>query len=184
MSTHLSPDQINAAINTAARQMTSAAPSSDLRARVMSRIDVSDATRPRWGWRLAIAGGAIATLVAIAATYDLGGRFASPTETGVSVAGKTTPEVVHPTNPTAATVPSSPVLSTASVQRIASRSTAFEVSAAELEWRARAVQALDEVAALTVDPLEQSGLSINPIDITPLSVAPLTVPAIGSSGSK
>ena len=106
------------------------------------------------------------------------------------MASETTPEVGRaaevgrPANPTDTAIPSSPLLSTASVQGAALRGVTFEVSAAELEWRSRAVQALDEVAALTMEPLEQSRLSINPIDITPLSVAPVTVPAMGSSGSK
>ena len=44
-----SPDEVdvNLAINTAARHMTSAPHSPELRARVMSRID---AAQPRWHW--------------------------------------------------------------------------------------------------------------------------------------
>lgn len=182
------PDEINAAINSAARQMTSAPSPSDLRARVMSRIDATPA-RSAWGWRFVFAGGAIASVAVVIAV-----RLASPNATapiGVAVApgvvspnGLVSPKPKGEADPTAAPIASSPLLSTASVQRIAARSTTVEVSAAELEWRARSVKALAQPDALTVDPLESSRPDISPIDITPLSVAPVTVPAIGSNGSK
>lgn len=174
--TPLSSDDINAAINTAARRMTSAVPSSDLRARVMSTIDLP---QRRWGWRLAIAGGAIGavalTSVAVWRTSGSANVIAPPVMQTASVAQNVAP------NPTAAPVVSSPLLSTASMQRAATPRVVFTPSAEELAWRARAVQALEQPVALVVEPLEQPRLSIDPIGITPLSVAPLTVGGAGAS---
>lgn len=149
----------------------------------MSEIDATPARSP-WAWRFVFAGGAIAS-VAIVVAIQLASP--KPAETVAVAPGlvspKLTPGASAKADPTTAAIASSPLLSTASVQRIA-QSTTFAVSTAELEWRARSVEALAQPAALTVDPLESSRLSITPIDITPLSVAPLTVPALGSNGSK
>lgn len=179
-----SSDELNAAINTAARQMTSAAPSPELRARIMSRID---AAQPRWGWRLAIAGGAIGAVI-LAATLRVSPKseapamvaVASPMTTGPA-SPKPTPEALAKADPTGSPVASSPLLSTVSMQRAATRTAVFSPSAAELEWRARAVQALELPAALIVEPLEQPRLSIDPIDITPITIAPLNTGGAGAS---
>lgn len=171
-----SADEINTAVNTAARRMTSVPPSADLRARVMRRID---AAQPRWGWRLAIAGGAIGAVTLTTAvlwrTPGSSNVNAPVTAQAASIAQNAG------VNPTPAPVVSSPLLSTASAQRAATRQAVFTPSAEELEWRARAVQALEQPAALVIEPLEQPRLSIDPIDITPLSVAPLTVPFLASN---
>ena len=178
-------DELNAAINTAARGMTSATPSPELQARVMAKID---AAQPRWGWRLAVAGGAIAGVAILVATLRVSPKpdapamvaVASPMTTG-PVSPKPTPEALAKADPTAAPIASSPLLSTVSVQRAATRTTVFSPSAAELEWRARAVQALEQPAALIVEPLDQPRLSIDPIDITPITIAPLNTGGAGAS---
>lgn len=171
-----SANDITTAINTAARRMTSAPPSSELHARVMSKID---APQPRWGWRLAIAGGAIASVAIVVAI-----QLASPAAPGL-VSPKPPQEVVSSAaeaKPTATTIASSPVLSMASASGAATSRTVFAPSAGQLEWRARAVQALEQPAALVVEPLDATRQQIEPIDITPLSVAPLTVPVLNSGG--
>lgn len=183
-----SSDELNAAINTAARGMTSSTPSPELRARVLSQLD---AAQPRWGWRLPIAGGAIASVAILVALQLVAPKpeapamvaVASPMTTG-PVPPKPTPEALAKADPTAAPIASSPLLSTVSVRRAATRTTVFSPSAAELEWRARAVQALEQPAALVVEPLEQQRLSIDPIDITPLTVAPLAASGAGGAGNK
>lgn len=173
-----STNDLNAAINTVARRMTSAAPSSDLRARIMATID---APQPRWGWRLAIAGGAIGVVALTTAIV-----WRTPVAPATQIAAA--PPVAAPTSriadPTATPIASSPVLSTASVRHSATQRVVVMPSAEELAWRARAVQALDQPDALVVEPLEHPRLSIDPIDITPLSVAPLTVPVLNSGGSQ
>ncbi len=167
--------------------MTSAAPSPELRARIMSRID---AAQPRWGWRLAIAGGAIGAIgaVILAATLRVSPTSEAPAMVAVAspmtagpVSPKPTPEALAKADPTATTIASSPLLSTVSMQRAATRTAVFSPSAAELEWRARAVQALELPAALIVEPLEQPRLSIDPIDITPITIAPLNTGGAGAS---
>lgn len=175
----LTHEELQAAINTAARRMTTAAPSSDLRARVMTRID---AAPPRWGWRLAIAGGAIG---AVALTSIVMWRASSATAVIAPAATQSASasQNVEP-HPTAAPIVSSPLLSTPSVARTATERVIFTPSAEELAWRERAVQALEQPAALVVAPLEQPRLTIDPIDITPLSVAPLTVPGMGGASNK
>jgi hypothetical protein len=106
----------------------------------------------------------------------------SSTSSGVDVASPMTSGLVSPkpeasakADPTAPPIVSSPVLSAASARRAATRRVVFTPSAEELAWRARAVQPLEQPAALGVEPLAQPRLTIDAIDITPLSVAPLTV---------
>lgn len=174
-------DEITVAINVAARRMTAAPPSPALRARVMSRIDVLDrrATAVRWGWRLAMAGGAIGAVALSTAVM-----WHEPTASVPPVV-----DVAASATPSTAPIAAPPVLTTPDVtivvpmpQRAAQ--TAFAVSAAELEWRARAVPALAEPDALHVEPLQQPALTVAPLDIAPLTVSPLVVVTTGAGGSK
>ena len=174
--TSFTPDELNAAINTAARDMTSSAPSSELRARVMSRIDATP--RWHWGWRLAIAGGAIgAVALTTAVMWDRGAahvpRVVDVTTSAVS------PETALPAD-FALSAPG--VTVTVAMPQHATQT--FVVSTSELEWRARVVPALSEPDALHVAPLQNTELVLVPLDITPLSVPPLASAASGVGGSK
>jgi hypothetical protein len=71
-------------------------------------------------------------------------------------------------------------MSMAVATRNAARRVTYEVSAAELEWRARGLQALAGPVAQQVNALEHPALAIEPIDVAPLVVAPLTVPALAN----
>jgi hypothetical protein len=163
-------DELNAAINTAARRMTHAAPSSDLRVRVMSRID---AAQPRWGWRLAIAGGAIGAVALSTAVMWRGQPSSVPA--AIDVASSATPAAM----PAVLTATDTVVVP---MPRRAART--FTVTASELEWRARAVPALAEPDALHVAPLQNTELTVTPLDIAPLTVPPLASATTGAGGSK
>ena len=178
--THPTSDHINAAINVAARRMTSAPPSGNLATRVMTHIERLDdrARRSRWGWRFAIACGAIG---AVALTTVVLWKTPAVKIAGEPQLAATAPNVVA--NPTTAPIVSSPVLSTVSVKHAARRGITFAVSAAELEWQARAVPALERPDALQVEPLTRPEIAVEAIDITPLSVAPLTVTALSGTGA-
>lgn len=163
-------DELNAAINTAARQMTSAAPSPELRARVLSTLD---AAQPRWGWRLAIAGGAIGVVALTTAVMWHGQPASVPTvvDMASSATPAAMPEIVTATDTVIVPMP----------QRVART---FTVTASELEWRARAVPALAEPEALHVAPLTNTELTVAPLDIAPLTVPPLASVTTGAGGSK
>ncbi|MEI6244845.1 MAG: hypothetical protein WCQ64_07335 [Acidobacteriota bacterium] len=163
-------DELNAAINTAARRMTSATPTSDLRARVMSQID---APRTRWGWRLAIAGGALGVVALTTAVMWHGQPASVPTvvDMASSATSAAMPEIVTATDAVVVPMP----------QRAART---FTVTASELEWRARAVPALAEPEALHVAPLTNTELTVAPLDIAPLTVPPLASVTTGAGGSK
>lgn len=172
-SPRFTPDELNAAINTAARRMTAATSSPDLRDRVMSRI----AATPRWhwGWRLAMAGGAIgAVALSTAMLWD---RQPLPAAITTDVASSAPPsatvaeDIALRAPDVAVTVP------------MPHAATAFSVSATELEWRARSVPALGEPDALHVAPLPSLELTVTPINIEPLSVPPLASGSSGAGGS-
>lgn len=175
-----SDDDINAAINIAARRMMDTAEPQELRARVMARVAVAERRSFGWSWRLAMAGGGIgaAVIMTVALWPSSTGRstIASP----VLNTAQTNPAVAAPvlaTHPTDSTIGASPVVSTMATRR-ARTSKAITVSAAEMEWRERAVTALEAIDPLHVEPLTHESIGIESIDIAPLVVAPLTVTAI------
>jgi len=175
MSTRPTSDEINAAINTAARRMTAAAPSGDLRARVMTRIDARQA---RWGWRLAIAGGAIGA-AAMASTPFWRTAVHAPVTTPAplaSVAAAASPESAS----TVWMAPASHVTVVIVVQPNNPPATTFVPSAAERDWQTRAVSQLPALTALSIDLMAQPALNIDPISIAPLVVPPLSADAAGS----
>jgi hypothetical protein len=47
-----------------------------------------------------------------------------------------------------------------------------------VEWRARAIPALDGVAALELDHIQPEELSISQLNVTPLDIAPIVIPSI------
>ncbi len=172
-----SADDISAAINTAARRMTSAAPSGNLRARVMTHITRLDnrARRRRWGWRLAIAGGAIGA-AALTTAVPCKPPEATPAPTtsasiAVGASAETTPTfwVAPPSHVTVVTIIGVP-----------GRATVLASSAGEIGWEARAVPRLHAPDALEIDRIDQSSLNIEPIDIAPLVVPPLPADGAGS----
>lgn len=179
---------IDAVIDNAAARLTDAAPSDDLRARVMARIAM--AHRSRMPWRYVLAGGA---LVGAALIGVVGLRSASP----VAMPGADSTRASAAPDPTHVPLASSPLpsVTTARVEQehagTSARATVANVTsvtnvanvtgvansamgAAETAWRARATPALARPAALEVDSLE-----LRSIDITPLGVAPLVVPPLG-----
>lgn len=168
-------DELNAAINIAARQMTTTPSSPELRARVMARIAVQ--SRWGWGWRLAFAGGAIGAAALTAAVMWPTQPTAVPAL--VDVAATAAPaaapialrEVVTASDSVVVPMP----------QRAAQ---AFAVTTSELEWHARSVPALAEPDALHVAPLLNTELTVAPIEIAPLSVPPLATITTGAGGSK
>jgi hypothetical protein len=173
-------DDVTIAINVAARRMTAAAPSTELRARVMSRIDVLDrrASAVRWGWRLAMAGGAIgAVALSTAVMWHEPPASVPPV---VDVAASATPPAAPAAAPAVLTAPNVTVI----VPMPQRAPHTVVVSAAELEWRARAVPALAEPDALHVAPLQHTELTVAPLDIAPLTVPPLAVVTTGAGGSK
>lgn len=174
-----SPDEVDVhlAINTAARHMTSASHSPELRARVMSRID---AAQPRWhwGWRLAMAGGAIGAVALTTAVMWHEQPASAPSV--LDVASAATAAVIPVATPEVLTAPGVTII----VPMPQPARQTFAVSAAELEWRARAVPALAEPNALHVAPLEHTELMVTPLDIAPLTVPPLVAMTTGAGGSK
>jgi hypothetical protein len=166
-------EPIDSIIDNAASQLTSANPSSTLRASVMSRVAAE--RRPRFVWRYVFAGGALAAIaiVSVASFRSADGRISDTPiiNTPIINASKTPAQ-----NPTGVEPPTSPL---PSVERVAARTAAVTMSTAEMEWRARATPALDQP-----DPMEVRALELKSIDIAPLGVAPLVVPALGDGQNR
>lgn len=169
---------VDVVIDDAAARMTDAAPSDDMRARVMTRIAM--ARRSRMPWRYVLAGGALAGAVLIGVVAL---RSASP----VAVPDADSTRASASPDPTHVPVVSSPLpsVNTARVERASARpsarvaGTTVAMSAADVEWRARATPALARP-----EPLEVKSLELRSIDITPLDVAPLVVPALGDGPNR
>lgn len=172
-----SEDDVTAAINTAARRMIDTPEPHDLRARVMARVAVTERRSLAWGWRLALAGGSISAAVIIGVALWNSSAVPVTTVAPTQTSAQANPTLASSAHPTEAMQPSSPVVSTASTRR-ARILHAVTVSAAELEWRERAVPALEAIDPLHVEPLTHESIGIESIDIAPLVVAPLTVTAI------
>lgn len=178
-------DELNTAINIAARQMTTTPASPELRAKVMARI----AVQPRWGWRLAFAGGALgaaaltaavmwpARHTAVPAPVDLAATAASAASAALALTSE--PANMPPLR--AEGIASTDVVIVRMPRRTVS---AFAVPAGEAEWRTRALPALETPDPLHVAPLQHADLTVAPIEIAPLTVPPLSSTATSAGGSK
>lgn len=170
--TRFTADELNAAINTAARGMTTATTSPELRARVMARIDIA---QPRWGWRLAIAGGAVGVVaIAAALTWRV-----QPIAVPSLVAPAVVATAADAETVTVWVAPPSYVTAVFGTG-FADSATAVVPTASELEWQTRAVQRLPIPDALAIERIVQTDISIAAITIEPLVVAPLSANGAGS----
>lgn len=181
-----SADDVNAAVNRAAREMTDFTASPNLRDRVMAQIE--ERPRANWLWRFAIAGGTIsAAALAVVVLWRAPQTVSAPQP--IALAERVAPEpsgefvaAAAKANPTAADIASSPAVSMKSIQRVSQWRVVIEESAAERDWRARGIAALETPEALTVQPLNADRTVIAPIDIAPLGVAPIRITAQGDDG--
>ena len=160
-------------IDDVARDMTVADPAADFRARVMERVSTTPPARGlaalAWTWR-----GATLAAAVVVATIALGVTqpFRSPEPQLSSARGSSgSATVLAPADPaTGIEVPA-----TATAVR---RSRAPQPSAALVEWRARNIPALADVAALEMEGIQPAGLSISQLSVTPLDIAQIAIPSI------
>jgi hypothetical protein len=172
---------IDAAIDEVAREMTAAAPTTDLRARVMSRLE-DRRSRSIWRWM---------PLLTVAASVVIAvGAWALWPPASRPVATNVTPGVATIAAAPARTAPDTRATTTveprAHVERVRTSQPPAEPRMTEVEtawhaWNERAVPALSGPSALTIDSLDHSGVSIAPIDIRPLVTEPLTIRSIGGA---
>ena len=159
-------------IDDVARDMTAADPAADFRARVMARVSTTQPARlrPLRGLRRGAALAAAAAVAAIALGVTQPFRSTEPQESLARGSSGFAP-VLAPADPaTGVDVPA-----TATAVR---RSRAPQPSAALVEWRARNIPALADVAALEVEGIQPAGLSISQLSVTPLDIAPIAIPSI------
>jgi hypothetical protein len=160
-------------IDDVARGMTAADPVAEFRARVMEQVR----TTPQygrlsafvWAWR----GAAVAAAVVVAAiAVNLTQPFRSD-EPGPSLAriSSLSAPIAAPADPVASVDASAPA---AAVRR----APAPQPSAALVEWRARNIPALADLAALELQHIQPAGLSISQLTVRPLDIAPIVVPSI------
>ena len=176
-------DELDIAINIAARQMTTTQTSPELRARVMARIAV---TQPRWGWRLAFAGGAIGAAALTAAVMWPAPHAAvpAPADLAASAASAALALTTAPIETPALRAEGFSATDIVVVPMPRRMVQAFAAPASELEWRTRAVPALETPDALHVAPLQHTELTVAPMEIAPLTVPPLSTAATSAGGSR
>lgn len=159
-------------IDDVASGMTAAGPAADFRARIMEQVSTTPQSRlrPLRGLRRGATLAAAAAIAAIA--VSLTQPFRSP-EPQPSLARVSTPSapVAAPADPVASVDAPTPV---AAVRRAA----APQPSAALVEWRARNIPALADLAALELRHIQPAGLSISQLSVRPLDIAPIVVPSI------
>jgi hypothetical protein len=157
-------------INDVARDMTAAAPAADFRMRVMEQVSATPPARlrPLRGLRRGATLAAAAAIATIAVSVAQPFRSSEPPRSMARVGTPSAP-VVAPADPaTTVEVPATAVR----------RTPAPRPSAALVEWRARNIPALADVAALELAHIQPAGLSISQLSVTPLDIAPIVVPSI------
>ena len=159
-------------IDDVARDMTAGDPAPDFRARVIERVSTTPPSRPLlafgWSWRGATTA---ATVIATAIALNVSRPFRGPEpQQSVARGGSTAAPVVAPSDPATNVEAPAPAA--------ARPAPAPHPSAALVEWRARNIPALADVAALDMASIQPPGLSISQLTVTPLDIAPIVVPSI------
>lgn len=159
-------------IDDVARDMTAADPAADFRARVMEQVSMTPPARlhPLRGlWRGAALAAAV-VVAAIALGVNQPSRRPEP-QSSVARGGSASVPVVAPADPAVSVEAAAP-------KAAARRAAAPQPSAALVEWRARNIPALADLAALELEHIQPAGLSISQLSVRPLDIAPIVVPSI------
>ena len=157
-------------IDDVARDMTAADPAADFRARVMEQVSATPVRlRPLRGLRRDATLAAAAAIAAIAVSVAQPFRSSEP-RSMARVSPPSAP-VVAPADPAANA--DAPARATAP-----RRAPAPQPSAALVEWRARNIPALADLAALEMDHIQPAGLSISQLSVRPLDIAPIVIRSI------
>ncbi|MCC7186256.1 MAG: hypothetical protein IT185_08460 [Acidobacteria bacterium] len=166
----MTPDEITRA----ARTMIAGDPPPDLQARITRRLDAESQSRPAvTGWRVVAAmATAVATVVIVFAVRSSEG----PGSRGPEVRGEV-PAVRGPEVPESAISPSPQLPISTSPQLPISTPTRLpsyrSLSAAELDWMARRIPALEMIEPLAVDRMTTQSIQPEAMLITPLTITPL-----------
>ena len=158
-------------ITNVARQLTNAEPPSRLRARVLANLDRPRGARRLW-WMPAVA--TVSVAVAIVVLWPRTQAPALPSLPAIEALRA--PLGANTISIAGASEPASP--RTVGVRRVNTR--VEEPSADELEFRARAIPALENVTPLSLESIQPQPLSIPLLVISPLS--PVATTAGGDGG--
>jgi hypothetical protein len=173
-------DELNRAIDTVARGMTSAEPPSSLRASVMARVEGNSRGRggalPRWAW--AAAAGTAVVVVAVGSWLAQPTHQPEPEGSFVTVSAPAGP-------PPAVSVGAPPIVVAAAAPAIV-RTPAVSRPRKQvprpahgLAWEA-GPEPLAEPAPIAIDALGPDSLEIPEIHIAPIAdIEPITIPAAG-----
>jgi negative regulator of sigma E activity len=160
----MTPEQWDRSIEEAARDLTTARPAPDFRARVMNRVSTTEQASapivPVWAWRgAAMLAAAAVIAIALGSVRPYRG---SVSMTDLAKAGSA------PATPTI--VPGQPETTSVAVlaPRRAQPARAPEPPAGLQEWRTRNIPGL----------IQPAGLSISQLSVTPLGIAPIVVAPI------
>ena len=163
---------IDETIDRVARQLTDAEPPARLRARVLATLDQPRASRRLW-WLPAVA-----TVTAAVTMVVIWPRTQAPALPALPAFGAiSAPLVADATSGVAASEPASP--RSVRTRRVSTR--LAEPSADELEFRARAIPALDTLTPLSLESIQPQPLSIPLLVISPLTSTATTA---GGDGGK
>ena len=160
----MTSNNLDHVITSVARQLTDADPPADLHGRVLAQL--GERTSPRWIWRMLAVAAALAVVVITVAIVR---RSPAPvTSEPVERSAAVTPA---PSSPLAESRP------TPTVTRIADRATVAtsHVSDVEAAWQTRALPALSQLEALTMEHIQPEVLAIRPLETRPLVIAPIGV---------
>ena len=160
---------VNGLIDDVARRMTRAESSSDLRSRVLDRLD--DRAPMRWAWTLVPAVVGLAILV-VAVVRSTTGPSPGTLMTSVTSRASNTDPSRGPSGNVEAPIGASVDSPTSSVLRVVSR-TGRSGSTGLLEGQEQAIPVLEAPAPLTVESIQPPAL-----EIRPLYTAPLIVPSV------
>ena len=155
--------EIDAVIDDVARRMTAPAASIDFRTRVLARLD--DRQPSGWTWRIVPLVGAVAAVGLAVAVF----RHA-PAASNTGPVSASDPAVAQAVG----TQGSSPQPQAPSSKPRASSLTPHAPTAEQLAWRERAIPALSQPDALTLESIQPAALEIRPLDTKPLVVAPIS----------
>ena len=170
----MNPHSWHRLIDDVARDMTAGDPAPDFRARVLEQVSTTPPSRRllalMWTWRGATAAAATVVVAAIALSVNRPSR-GPESEHSVARGVSASAPVVAPSDPAASVDASVPA-------RARRRTPAPQPSAALVEWRARNIPALADVAALELEHIQPASLSISQLSVMPLDIAPIVVPSI------
>ena len=153
---------LNQLIDSVARRMTDADPPTDLHGRVLARLDERAGSQWIWKWMPA----AVAVLAVVAIAVALGRRSPAAVPSAAT-------ERSAAVTPAASAIPAARPSDTLDEGPRHDAAVVSRVSDVDAAWQTRALPALSQPDALTMDGIQPELLAIRPLETRPLVIAPI-----------